>query len=86
MEYTKEQQEDIIARITKAAELLKELQLAPDAYVSKEPIGPGLYVDKVHVFLGDLKYAKPIQEEKGSEPATVSETSSTEKAGSDNKA
>lgn len=59
LDYTEEQKKDISERTEKAMASLKELELAPQAQVSKGKIvseGKEFFVDMVTPFLMDLKY------------------------------
>jgi len=58
--YTQEQKDDINERTAKAIEMLKELNLYPQAQVTKGRIttndGQELFADRVQPFLADTKY------------------------------
>jgi hypothetical protein len=56
MTYTKEQEEDIIAREKQGLEALKTLNLTPAASVQKFNIGNDMFTDKVIPYLRDTKY------------------------------
>lgn len=60
--YTDEQKNDIEERTAKALESLKELQLYPQAQVTKGKVtttdGMELFADRVQPFLQDLKYVQ----------------------------
>ena len=62
--YTPEEEKDIIERVEKANELLKELYLQPSASVGKKNLGDDTFVDQVIPYLQDIKYIKsPISDE-----------------------
>lgn len=84
MEYTPEQQADILERVAKAAELLKELNLYPDAYIQKVQIGPGTFADQVVPFLQDAKFSKKEEEAGQTSAETIGKTS--DEASSNSKA
>jgi hypothetical protein len=59
--YTEEQKKDIQERVTKAEEMLKELQLFPSAVIQKVKVGDeskDIFADNIICYLQDSKYFK----------------------------
>lgn len=57
--YTEEQMKDIKERVSKAEEMLKELQLYPSAIVQKVKVGKeedDIFGDKIICYLQDSKF------------------------------
>lgn len=60
-DYTPEMQKDINERVGKAAKMLEDLKLHPQASVSAVNNGDDTFALKVVVYLQDLKFKSPIQ-------------------------
>lgn len=74
MNYTDEQKADIIERVNKAMEFLKEIELSPAAAISKVALGNDVFADRVQAYLKDTKYEeKPEVKEEETVKGAVTE-------------